>query len=315
MMNPVLRREAITSLRGWRNFAVLTFYIGITALGAGLVVYFSMFESWNYSFDPQTMVVLYVMLAAVQMALITLTVPALTAGSISGERERQTLDLLLVTKMSPLSIVMGKLMASLAFILLLIVGTLPVLSLVFYFGGVRVSSVLVMVCFMLMTALMLGSVSVFFSCVFKRTVVSIMLVYIIMGVLCLGTLAAAFLPLALLDYSDIMTPADLMPQYWRIALTLVPNPGVGFFSLVDTQLGSGIVSQELLSVVRSRSAALNWIVENMWLMNMAFDAVVTALFVGLACRAVNPVHERRGGARPEKERKKGRKKGKRKEAV
>ena len=126
MMNPVLRREAVTSLRGWKNFAVLTFYLGVTALGAGMVIYTGMFDNWDFSFDPQIMMVLYVVLAAVQMALITLTVPALTAGSISGERERQTLDLLLVTKMSSFSIVMGKLLASLAFILLLIVGTLPV---------------------------------------------------------------------------------------------------------------------------------------------------------------------------------------------
>ena len=87
MMNPVLRREAVTSLRGWKNFAVLTFYLGVTALGAGMVIYTGMFDNWDFSFDPQIMMVLYVVLAAVQMALITLTVPALTAGSISGERE------------------------------------------------------------------------------------------------------------------------------------------------------------------------------------------------------------------------------------
>lgn len=304
MMNPVLRREAMTSLRGWKNFAILTFYVGITALGAGLVVYFSMFDSWDYSFDPQMMLVLYIVLAAVQMALITLAAPALTAGSISGERERQTLDLLLVTKMSSFAIVTGKLLASLAFILLLIVGTLPVLSLVFYFGGVKVSAVLMMVCFMLMTALMLGAISVFFSCVFKRTVVSIMLVYIIMGVLCLGTLLAAFVPLAMRDLSD--ATQNLEPEYWRVALTLIPNPGVAFFSLVDEQLGSGIVTRELLSLLQSKNPTLNWIVSHIWILNMAFDAVVTALFVGLACRAINPVHEHRQGKarKPKKERKK-----------
>ncbi len=313
MMNPVLRREAVTSLRGWKNFAVLTFYLGVTALGAGLVIYAGMFDSWDFSFDPQVMTVLYVVLAAVQMALITLTVPALTAGSISGERERQTLDLLLVTKMSSFSIVMGKLLASLAFILLLIVGTLPVLSLVFYFGGIKISAVLLMVGFMLMTALMLGSISVFFSCIFKRTVVSIMLVYIIMGVLCLGTILAAVLPLAVRDYNAV-NMINLESEYWRIALTLIPNPGVAFFSLVDAQLGSNIVTRELLSMLNSKNSALNWIVENIWMMNMLFDAAVTALFIALSCRAINPVREHRhGGA--ERKPKKERKKGKKKEAV
>lgn len=313
MMNPVLRREAVTSLRGWKNFAVLTFYLGITALGAGLVIYVSMFDSWDYSFDPQMMTVLYVVLAAVQMALITLAVPALTAGSISGERERQTLDLLLVTKMSSFSIITGKLLASMAFILLLIVGTLPVLSLVFYFGGVKISAVLLMVCFMLMTALMLGSVSVFFSCIFKRTVVSIMLVYIIMGVLCLGTIAAAMVPFAMREYNVVngMNTVNMEPEYWRVALTLVPNPGVAFFSLVDEQLGSGIVSSELLYALHSKSNALNWAVSHLWILNMAFDAAVSALFIALACRAINPVREHRhsgAGKKPKKERKKAKKK-------
>lgn len=300
MMNPVLRREAVTSLRGWKNFAILTLYLGITALGAGLVVYFSVFASWNYSFDPQSMMILYIVLSAVQMALITLAVPALTAGSISGERERQTLDLLLVTKMSPFAIVTGKLMASLAFILLLIVSTLPVLSLVFFFGGVKVGSMLLMVGFMLMTALMLGSISVFFSCVFKRTVVSVMLVYLIMGVLCLGTILAAVLPFTMIDYDSRV---NMDPYYWRAALTLIPNPGVAFFSLVDAQLGSSIVSNELLSMLDSRDVLLGKMVENIWLLHLLFDVVVTALFIGLACRAVSPVRERRQ-SKPKKERKK-----------
>lgn len=300
MMNPVLRREAVTSLRGWKNFAILTLYLGITALGAGLVVYFSVFASWNYSFDPQSMMILYIVLSAVQMALITLAVPALTAGSISGERERQTLDLLLVTKMSPFAIVTGKLMASLAFILLLIVSTLPVLSLVFFFGGIKVTSMLLMVGFMLMTALMLGSISVFFSCVFKRTVISVMLVYLIMGVLCLGTILAAVLPFTMIDYDSRV---NMEPYYWRAALTLIPNPGVAFFSLVDAQLGSSIVSSELLSMLDSRDVLLGKMVENIWLLHLLFDAVVTALFIGLACRAVSPVREKRQG-KPKKERKK-----------
>lgn len=300
MMNPVLRREAVTSLRGWKNFAILTLYLGITALGAGLVVYFSVFASWNYSFDPQSMMILYIVLSAVQMALITLAVPALTAGSISGERERQTLDLLLVTKMSPFAIVTGKLMASLAFILLLIVSTLPVLSLVFFFGGIKVTSMLLMVGFMLMSALMLGSISVFFSCVFKRTVISVMLVYLIMGVLCLGTILAAVLPFTMIDYDSRV---NMEPYYWRAALTLIPNPGVAFFSLVDAQLGSSIVSSELLSMLDSRDVLLGKMVENIWLLHLLFDAVVTALFIGLACRAVSPVREKRQG-KPKKERKK-----------
>ena len=103
MMNPVLRKEAITTMRSWKTYGALVLFLVISAVGAILYIDLSMFQNRDLSFDPSAMVWLYVVLAAVQMGLVLLTAPAVAAGSISGERERQTLDLLLVTKMSPLS--------------------------------------------------------------------------------------------------------------------------------------------------------------------------------------------------------------------
>jgi len=62
-------------------------------------------------------------------------VPGLTSGAISGERERQTLDVLLVTPLSPGEIVVSKLLATSAFITLLVVATLPLYILAFSYGG------------------------------------------------------------------------------------------------------------------------------------------------------------------------------------
>ena len=113
MINPVLRKEAITTMRSWKTYGALVLFLVISAVGAILYIDLSMFQNRDLSFDPASMVWLYVVLAVVQMGLVLLTAPAVAAGSISGERERQTLDLLLVTKMSPLSIVLGKLASSL----------------------------------------------------------------------------------------------------------------------------------------------------------------------------------------------------------
>ena len=140
MMNPVLRRETKTTLRSWKMFAILTVYVAVVALGAILFLYGTMFNSYNYSFDPAQMTYMYVVLCAMQMGLMLLAAPAMTAGCISGERERQTLDLLLMTKMSSLSIVIGKLMSSIATLVLIMVATLPVFAIAFYFGGVTITS-------------------------------------------------------------------------------------------------------------------------------------------------------------------------------
>lgn len=297
MINPVLRREATTSLRSWKNYAVLTFYLSMMTLGAGIFFYTSVYESYNFGFDPQNSVYLYVVLAAIQMALVVLSVPALTGGSISGERERQTLDLLLVTKMSPLSIVIGKLLSSMAFVLLLIVSTLPVFSVVFYFGSVGIGSLLTMICFTLTTAFMLGGISIFFSCVYKRTVISIMLVYIITGVLCFGTLIWVALPL--------MIRGNEEPSALAILLKLIPNPGVGFFSLIDKQIGINIVGNAVFCLSKDNvSDFVIWGYQNIWLLHMAFQIVVGSIFIGMAAGLINPVREHKQKSKKEKTKKK-----------
>ena len=63
-------------------------------------------------------------------------VPAVTASSISGERERQTLDLMLTTRMSAGQIVGGKLLSALSTLLLLILSSFPAVAMVFVYGGI-----------------------------------------------------------------------------------------------------------------------------------------------------------------------------------
>ncbi len=287
MINPVLRREAITTMRNWKTYGALAIFLIITALGVNFFVYVSMFQNYNLSFDPENMVVLYIVLASIQMGLVMLMAPAVAAGSISGERERQTLDLLLVTKMSSFSIVMGKLMASLMYILLLIVGSLPIFGIAFYFGSVSVLQILELFLFVLVSACMVGAVSVYFSCVFKKTITSIVLMYLVIGVLCFGTL----LLLGFLFISATMTENGELPLMASI-FVLIPNPGVAFFSMIDTQLGTDIVSSVIRNVPDASPAVL-WLASHMWLLHMMFDVVVIAVFVWLSSRMINPVRERK----------------------
>ena len=71
-----------------------------------------------------------------QTLLVVFLAPAFTAGAISLEREKQTLDLLATTPISSLAIVLGKLASALTFVFLLILSSIPLTALVFMFGGV-----------------------------------------------------------------------------------------------------------------------------------------------------------------------------------
>jgi ABC-type Na+ efflux pump permease subunit len=71
-----------------------------------------------------------------QVALILAILPALSTGALAQERERQTLQPLLLTPLSPLQIVWGKAGGVLSLVGLLLLATLPLTSLCFLLGGV-----------------------------------------------------------------------------------------------------------------------------------------------------------------------------------
>ena len=72
-----------------------------------------------------------------QIVLILVIIPALATGALAQERERQTLQPLLLTPLSPLQIVWGKAGGVLSLVGLLLVSTLPLTSLCFLLGGVE----------------------------------------------------------------------------------------------------------------------------------------------------------------------------------
>jgi ABC-type transport system involved in multi-copper enzyme maturation permease subunit len=132
-------------------------------------------------------------LAFIQISLISLFAPALAAGAISGERERQTLDVLLVSRVSALGIVWGKLVASVAFMLLLILAALPLFAAVFLFGGIDAEQFLVTQLLTVTTAVSLGATSLLLSAAFRRTLPSTVASYGAAFASLVGTLVVGWL--------------------------------------------------------------------------------------------------------------------------
>jgi ABC-type transport system involved in multi-copper enzyme maturation permease subunit len=107
------------------------------------------------------------------LMLITLLVvflaPAFTAGAISLEREKQTLDMLVTTPISSLAIVIGKLLSALTYVFILIAASIPLTAMVFAFGGVAPDDVIRGYVVLVATALGLGAFGLFCSSLVKRT--------------------------------------------------------------------------------------------------------------------------------------------------
>jgi len=192
VFNAVLEKELVTRMRGWRSSLVLTSYMAILGIIAAAFLVQNSGPTTGQS--SQLGIQLFQALSIFQLFLILFVIPASTAGAISGERQRQTWDLLLVTRLSSLAITWGKLCAGLAFGLLLVLASLPLFSLVFLFGGVAPDDVFHTYVVFLVTILFLGVISLFVSALTSRLAVSMIVSNIVALFLAVGlTLFAGYL--------------------------------------------------------------------------------------------------------------------------
>lgn len=185
--NPIVAKDGISRMRTWRAPVAITLYLGL--LGGFGYAFFVLAVLLNPTAAVSAQIGGYVFgaMAFFQLALLGLFAPAMGAGAISGERERQTLDVLLVSQVSPFGVVWGKLVASLAYLLLLIITSLPLFAAVFLFGGIDAQQFGLTMLITVMTGVTLGAISIFLSGIFRRTLSATVTAYGAAFALMLGT--------------------------------------------------------------------------------------------------------------------------------
>lgn len=192
-LNPVLARELKQRMRGRHVWLVLTLYLGVLAVILRWVyVAASRTDQFNGGVNLLASATagraIFQWLLFFMLLLVCFIVPGLTAGAISGERERQTLIALQLTLLRPRSIVVGKLLASLAFVTLLIVASLPLLTVPFLVGGVSLPEVLKGLVMVMATAITLACLTLACSGLLRRTQSATVVAYGITLAMVLGTL-------------------------------------------------------------------------------------------------------------------------------
>lgn len=190
----IMVKELRSRMRGRRAFILMTIYLGLLALityGVYLLAAPSVQGGFGVSANASAVIgqAIFTVLSIFQLILICFIAPAATAGQISLEREKQTLDLLISTPMRPGAIVIGKLAAALAYVVLMIVAAIPITAIVLMYGGATVEDIVRQQLVLLATALALGAVGLFYSALLKRTQAATVLTYITVLGLTLGTAA------------------------------------------------------------------------------------------------------------------------------
>ncbi len=301
-VNPILEKDMKTKLRGWRSPILITCYVLL--LTGILYIYFasySIFSPYNTSgFNPRMAIDAYNLIITFQFALLFLAVPAITATSVSSERERQTLDLMLVTNTPTRKIIMGKIMVSLAYTMLLLIASMPVIGVVFFFGGVGFLDIFKLVLFYVLTAFFVASCGVFFSTLFKRNIVAIITTYIFLGLITFGPFII-FAIVIVLKQRFSMLGVD--PTYKDYVAALFPSSVFGFTSLYFGDSGNmyygyygglGVfsrVAQEIESQLAVAPGIWKWM--HPWLVNGLFNILSSVGLIFLSARILNPIHRKR----------------------
>jgi ABC-2 type transport system permease protein len=238
VVNPVLNKEFKLRFRTFKSFLGILFYLLALAI---LIIGFVFIESMNNNqgfFKPDQSREMFMILSVLQLVLILFITPGLTAGVISSERERQTLNIMLTTTQSSTSIIVSKLISSISFLMLLIIASLPLYSIVFLFGGISPGQVLTMIGFYTFTIITYGSLGVLFSTLIRKTIVSMVTTYGVTLFLAGGT---AFLTIILMQLNQgYMNPATAGSNPWPY-FTAMLNPPLVLLGTFQPELTKEIL--------------------------------------------------------------------------
>jgi ABC-type transport system involved in multi-copper enzyme maturation permease subunit len=178
--NPVMQRELLVNLRMARAFILLFVYQALL----GAVVYFAwpqdaQLDLTEGSSSRQQAKGLVDLFFVGQYVLASMMAPSFAAGTITGEKERKTYEMLLASPLRPTAIILGKLVASLTHLAVLIFASLPIVMLCLPLGGAQIYEVLAAYVALIVSVISFGMISVACSAYFQRTSASLVVSYLI----------------------------------------------------------------------------------------------------------------------------------------
>ncbi len=175
--NPVLQRELLVNLRMTRAFVLLFLYLA--ALGGVVYIAWPQERQLDLTSNPEAAKRLVNLFFLGQYVLASLMAPSFAAGAITGEKERKSYEMLLASPLRPSAVMLGKLLASLCHLAILIFASLPIVMLCLPLGGVSLYEVLAAYLGLILSVLTFGMISLAASSYFRRTASSLLVSYLL----------------------------------------------------------------------------------------------------------------------------------------
>lgn len=248
----------------------------------------------------ENQVALYAAIFCMQVCMYALAMGVIAGSSITSEREKQTLEMLLTTKMTPFGIVFGKLLSSLTDIFMLVITSFPVVFITLMYGVVTVKQILMGVLVIFLVAIYIGSIGIFCSTICNKSSAAIVFSYLFIA-------AFAFIPVVLFyliisdSISDIMVstvannkvPTINMNNYIILLVLLLVSPFVIGMEVVFKLFEQDSFIKELTSLSRDINVVVEgpskFIIENIFVLSVVVQIGISILVLFAASKKLNKV--------------------------
>ena len=218
-MNPMIRKELRQRMRERRGWLLPSLYLLVLSAVVSFAYFLTARENAGSNIQGSTIgVALFLTLSYAQLALLLLMAPIFSAGSITIEREQRTLAGLLTSLLTPVQIWWGKFVSSLLFVLLLLVTSLPVLSLAFAFGGIGPWEVFSATATIVIILACMSAIGLYCSSAFRRSIHATAVSYATVVAISVVTAILFFVRLAM--YESVHSQAAAGGEWSAIPLDI-----------------------------------------------------------------------------------------------
>lgn len=281
-INPVLKNEGRLATRNIRFSMMILVFISLLSMGAVILFKANVGDAMVQGINLSGNVVIYIVLAFIEAILLLFIVPALTSTAICSEREKQTLDILLSTNMSPLSIIIGKLISSVSKVVIMIIATMPVYAITFFIGGVNIGNIISLSLFFIVTTFFVGAIGLFVSTVIKTSKASTAITYGVTLFIFIAVLIISVICMVISANNNTTTGVSDV----NLPIFCYLSPIIGFISMLIDQLGGtqfGIIGS-IDFIPYSEHAVL---------ISIAVQLIITVVLILLSAYKLNPLNKKK----------------------
>lgn len=279
-------------MRGGRAYLILT----LNALMLSVlisIIYLTYATNSGSAFGPDPRnagKTIFAAVVLIQALIVIFISPAFTAGAISGEKERQTYDILRTTLLTARSMVSGKLVSSLSYVVLMLVTTIPLQSVGFLLGGVSLTELVIAQLLLLAGAVTYATVGLFFSSRMRSTLAASVATFATALILVAG------LPLVALVAASFFGPFlfGIGSPPWTVQLALI----YGGLLLSATNLPATLIISDVILVQEGALFAFNTTIDghtvwipSPWYLLLFAHVLLALLFFWLTVRRVQQVSD------------------------